>query len=622
MSDPIRVAVLGRSGEARAVLRDVLTAAGGEVVIDADPLQLAPESLEGQALNALIISLESDSDDEVLDRWESLLERPGLNVVFDEAHTSGRLAGWDQSRWARHLASKVLGLNALLPPMPEDSSAPDRLGFEMTSAEARATKSDVPDALPGADWAGAEAFAGDGQVSGAAIADPDSVDPSAADSNPDIDSDSTLPMEQDEWASLSDDLADVAATLEAESAESDDDEGADRATGAVDGTDTPFAATSVDDADAGKSSSHDLSDLLASFEARINGQPGGDHQDQPALDDLLARTAETDEGEQVDESAARRGDSHAGVDDSLRSDDRGEDNRQQAAEGGAVHEPSLADQPEESSVAEERPRFDFSQLSLEPVESGAAESKPDPKPDPSPAPVRVPVSASERDAQPPQAAKPALARPPAVDFARLAAGFGLLPDQPEPETAPVRPDRAPVESAIGAVVLLAGVGGPDAIRRFLSSLDRRLPVPVLVVQSLAKGNHDRLVPQLAKVSAEPVGLAEVGATARSGEVHLLAEHVSAELLAHGGVRFIADQTDGLVGGLSGLCENLIVVLLSGASVEAADSALAAERNGARVIAQNPEECFDPEGAARAQKQGVRTGSPEHLAFWVKEHWRL
>jgi hypothetical protein len=105
-------------------------------------------------------------------------------------------------------------------------------------------------------------------------------------------------------------------------------------------------------------------------------------------------------------------------------------------------------------------------------------------------------------------------------------------------------------------------------------------------------------------------------------VHLLAENVSAELLAHGGVKFIAEQSDGLVGGLSGLCENLIVVLLSGASVEAADNALAAERNGARVIAQNPEECFEPEGAARAQKQGVRTGSPEHLAFWVKEHWRL
>jgi chemosensory pili system protein ChpB (putative protein-glutamate methylesterase) len=612
MSDPIRVVVLGRSGEARAVLRDVLTAAGGEVVFDADPLELSPESLDGQALNALILSLESDSDDEVLDRWESFLERPGLNVVFDEAYTSGRLAGWDQSRWARHLASKVLGLNALLPPMPEDSAGSGRLGFEVASAEARTTKSEVPDASPGADWAGAEAFAGDDQVSDAASAAPDSVEPSIADSNPDIDADASLPMEQDEWASLSDDLADVAATLEAESAESDDDEGADRTAGSVEDMDTPFAALSVDDADAGESSSDDLSDLLASFEAQINGQLGDGRGDQPSLDDLLARAADTDEGEQVDESD----DSHAGANDSLRSDDRGEDDRPQAAEDDAVQESSLPDQPEESSVAEERPQFDFSQLSLEPVESEAAESKPDP----TPAPLRAP--ASERDSEPPQAAKPALARPPAVDFARLAAGFGLLPDQPEAEVAPVRPDRAPVESAIGAVVLLAGVGGPDAIRRFLSSLDRRLPVPVLVVQSLAKGNHDRLVPQLAKVSTEPVALAEVGATARSGEVHLLAEHVSAELLAHGGVKFIAEQSDGLVGGLSGLCENLIVVLLSGASVEAADSALAAERNGARVIAQNPEECFDPEGAARAQKQGVRTGSPEHLAFWVKEHWRL
>lgn len=620
MSDPIRVAVLGRSVEARAVLRDVLTAAGGEVVFDADPLESGPESLEVQALNAVILSLESDSDDEVLDRWESLLERPGLNVVFDEAHTSGRLAGWDQSRWARHLASKVLGLGAVLPPMPDDSAGSDRLGFEVASAEARATKSEVPDASPGADWASAEAFAGGDQVSDAASAAPDSVEPSTADSNPDSDAHSSLPMEQDEWASLSDDLADVATTLEAEPAESGDDEGADWAARATDDTDTPFAALSVDDADAGESSSDDLSDLLASFEAQINGQLGDGRGDQPSLDDLLARAAETDKGEQVDDSDAQRDDSHAGANDPLRSDGRGEDNRLQAAEDDAVQGSSLPDQPEESSVAEERPQFDFSQLSLEPVESEAAESKPDPTADPTPAPDRAP--ASERDSERPQAAKPALARPPAVDFARLAAGFGLLPDQPEAEVAPVRPDRAPVESAIGAVVLLAGVGGPDAIRRFLSSLDRRLPVPVLVVQSLAKGNHDRLVPQLAKVSAEPVALAEVGATARSGEVHLLAENVSAELLAHGGVKFIAEQSDGLVGGLSGLCENLIVVLLSGASVEAADNALAAERNGARVIAQNPEECFDPEGAARAQKQGVRTGSPEHLAFWVKEHWRL
>jgi chemotaxis response regulator CheB len=60
------------------------------------------------------------------------------------------------------------------------------------------------------------------------------------------------------------------------------------------------------------------------------------------------------------------------------------------------------------------------------------------------------------------------------------------------------------------VLILAGLGGPDAVRQLLSTLPDKLSVPVLLYQHLEVGKHERLVEQLAKISKLPVQLAREG----------------------------------------------------------------------------------------------------------------
>ncbi|KCW98819.1 chemotaxis protein, partial [Xanthomonas arboricola pv. pruni] len=60
----------------------------------------------------------------------------------------------------------------------------------------------------------------------------------------------------------------------------------------------------------------------------------------------------------------------------------------------------------------------------------------------------------------------------------------------------------------GAVLVLAGIGGPDAIRRLLSALPPAFPRAVLVRMTLDGGQYGNLVRQMGRVSALPVELGE------------------------------------------------------------------------------------------------------------------
>ena len=59
----------------------------------------------------------------------------------------------------------------------------------------------------------------------------------------------------------------------------------------------------------------------------------------------------------------------------------------------------------------------------------------------------------------------------------------------------------------GAVLILSGLGGPDAVRQLLGALPPGFTRPVLVRQHLDGGRYDRLVTQLQRATALPVELA-------------------------------------------------------------------------------------------------------------------
>lgn len=551
MNDAVRIAVLSRSSQARDLLRGLLTASGGIVAIEGDPLEVEPDDVSAAAPGVLILSLEPDCDDRVLDRWDEVLRTPGLNVIFDEAQTSGSLAGWDQSRWARHMTSKALGHDTVLPATPGDAA----LLPEPAEPAEPAEQAELSPAL-----------------------DPPLVHDDIASAGPAADTDTgeAKPAGSDLWLEFA--LADAASEEASEAA-------------------YEVSAELLEATDLTDAIDHDegLAAMLARFDARHASDSGLIAPDEAGIDDLLRQEPEPS----MDEEASALpgpGEDTAGTavpeDSDLPASGHAQEDDVEADDAPAV-----------------RPKFDFSALSLEPVgdESGGA---------PAAAPAAAPASPG-----------PAHTQPPKVDFDLLAASFGLTPEQPSPPPASVEPTSAkpPPEAPTarrGAVLVMAGLGGPDAIRRFLIALDVTLPVPVLIRQKLEQANHDRLVPQLAKISVAPVRLADAYSDATAGEVCLLPDRIGPRADREIGLSFQLGQDDrSMIGALAELGDSLLIVLLSGSDTHCVKPALACVERGAQLIAQNPEECFDVAAVALAQQNGARTGSPETLAYWVKEHWR-
>src|SRR5205085_4097305 len=128
--------------------------------------------------------------------------------------------------------------------------------------------------------------------------------------------------------------------------------------------------------------------------------------------------------------------------------------------------------------------------------------------------------------------------------------------------------------ASGVVLVLAGLGGPDAVRQLLSSLPEALAVPVLLYQHLEVGKHERLVEQLAKISKLPVSLAKEGETPQAGRVSLL----PAGMTAQGeGLRFSPGNLSQLIGALPPA--GSMVIVLSGADVALVPMILAVKDGG-------------------------------------------
>lgn len=111
----VSVALLGPADAAREQLRQALVGLGADLVFEGEVRQGG--ALVGRAPQVLIVNLEPGVEDD-LDALQDLLDSPDTSVVFNEGEVSSQLTGWDLARWARHLASKVLGVRDTLPPLP------------------------------------------------------------------------------------------------------------------------------------------------------------------------------------------------------------------------------------------------------------------------------------------------------------------------------------------------------------------------------------------------------------------------------------------------------------------------------------------------------------------------
>jgi chemosensory pili system protein ChpB (putative protein-glutamate methylesterase) len=499
MSDAVRVALLGRAGKARDQLHRALGEAGAAIVVEGDPNELDPAQVSSSSPTCYLVSLEP-AVERALDRFDALFGAPGVEVMFDDAEVSGRLDGWDLNRWARHIATKLMGTDGL-PPVPagalygyEDAAPADPeslFGYEDAP----------PREVPGATLDFAAAVAPD---DGDDLADSVAVDGGATGGGFDLGGDLGLDLE----------LGGL-------------DLRADEATGT--GEDL---SDSIDFGSAGDDAGGPLDFDIAALGAQLDAQAASGAR-MPSYDPLAAGDVgleiEAIEAVAVADPATASSAAPAAV----------------ASAGSAA---SVA------SVAPAKPSFDFSNLALAPVEDAAAAAEV--------------VS-------------------------------------------------APAAAGAGAVVILAGLGGPHAVRQLLSSLPETLSVPVLLYQHLEVGKHERLVDQLAKISRLPVELARDGASPVAGRVSLLPAGLTAAAQGESLV-FVPGPLAQLVAALPP--DQSMVIVLSGTDPALVPMILELGEAGGTVLAQDPEVCFDAAAAEAMQRQGATVFPALGLARQIAERW--
>ena len=168
----------------------------------------------------------------------------------------------------------------------------------------------------------------------------------------------------------------------------------------------------------------------------------------------------------------------------------------------------------------------------------------------------------------------------------------------------------------GAVLLLAGIGGPDAVRQLLAELPKDFPRPVLIQQKLEGAKHDKLVRQMQRATSMPVALAEAGAALQRGHVYVLPAELGLEKQSDG-LHFHSDAGT-LLGNLP--AADSAVVLLSGSDPAVVDVAMNQSQRGALVAGQSPEGCFDAIASQALVARGGQAGSPAQLAKMLATRW--
>ncbi|MBB4125864.1 chemosensory pili system protein ChpB (putative protein-glutamate methylesterase) [Xanthomonas translucens] len=181
------------------------------------------------------------------------------------------------------------------------------------------------------------------------------------------------------------------------------------------------------------------------------------------------------------------------------------------------------------------------------------------------------------------------------------------------------PAGAAVTAAQGAVLVMAGIGGPDAIRRLLAALPPDFPQPLLVQLRLDGGRYGNLVKQIARVSTLPVLLAEAGQAVAVGNVYILPDDVGVRSGDTAGLHFVAQQAGAsVVGGLP--AAHSAVLLLSGSDPQQVEDVLALAAQGAWVAGQTGDGCYDPAAATQLIGRGHPSGDPVQLAQALSARW--
>jgi chemosensory pili system protein ChpB (putative protein-glutamate methylesterase) len=171
-------------------------------------------------------------------------------------------------------------------------------------------------------------------------------------------------------------------------------------------------------------------------------------------------------------------------------------------------------------------------------------------------------------------------------------------------------------SARGAVLIMAGIGGPDAVRQLLGALPAAFPRAVLVQQRLDGGHYDKLVAQMQRATTLPVKLATSGDTLQAGTVYILPPTLGVHQNGQGLV--FNDSPAELLASLP--ANDSAVLLLSGADPTQVDAVMKMAVAGTLVAGQALDGCYDVAAPAALASRGGQAGKPQDLARRLAERW--
>lgn len=173
----------------------------------------------------------------------------------------------------------------------------------------------------------------------------------------------------------------------------------------------------------------------------------------------------------------------------------------------------------------------------------------------------------------------------------------------------------------GAVLVEAGLGGPDAVRQLLAGVPESFPRPILVRLQLDGGRYDKLVKQLARASKLPVSLAIAEQPAEPGTVYVLSPTMT---VLRDRARLVFAEAD-LEHAAHALYAELppndsALLFLSGSSPALVDIAIAQVPDGAMVAGQTPDTCYDGAASSALIERGADAGTPAELATRIADRW--
>jgi chemosensory pili system protein ChpB (putative protein-glutamate methylesterase) len=168
----------------------------------------------------------------------------------------------------------------------------------------------------------------------------------------------------------------------------------------------------------------------------------------------------------------------------------------------------------------------------------------------------------------------------------------------------------------GAVLVLAGIGGPDAVRQLLGALPEAFPRAVLVQQRLDGGHYDKLVAQMQRATALPVRLAVAGDALQAATVYILPPTFGVQESGQGLV-FTDAPVDLLVALPAG---DSAVLMLSGSDPGQVDAVMKLGAGGAMIAGQALDGCYDVAAPAALVSRGGQAGKPQELARRLAERW--